>query len=69
MLVMAGKKKVPPSRQGVGYVYLPKEEYEALKKRAAEDDRSASYLVKIAVREYLAKFGMWPPPRTEGGSS
>ena len=63
MTSMAKKKsaKRPPSREGLGYVYLPKEEYQALKLFCESQDRSASYVTKIAVREFLAKQGLWPP--------
>jgi hypothetical protein len=51
------KASVPPSRKLLKYVPLPKTEWQRLKELGEPQERSVAYMVKQAVREFIAKHG------------
>lgn len=48
-----------PSRENIRYVGLPKELYEALKKHAESQERSASWMAMKFVRDGLTALDLW----------
>ena len=56
------KAKRYPSRDRVKYIPVPTDWWQALADFGSEDDRSAAYMGRKAIREFLERAGRLPKP-------
>lgn len=63
MHLMAKKRKTNRNKYKVWGLRIPEAYKTEVRKVAEKNRRSPTEEVKIALEEYLAKQGLWPPPK------